>query len=125
MEPGQEMSALRYRIDGILHTAYSKFNAHTYRSVVMRIKLLSNLKLNVMDEPQDGRFTVGLANRDIEIRTSIIPSEFGETIVMRILDPLALKVNLEELGWRPDDLEIVKKLQTKRTHSYHGPHGFR
>lgn len=109
MEPGQEFGALRYRIDGMLHTAYSKFSQHVYRSVVMRIKLLSNLKLNVMDEPQDGRFTVGLANRDIEIRTSIIPSEFGETIVMRILDPLALKVNLEDLGWRADDLVIIKK----------------
>lgn len=109
MEPGQDMNVLRYRIDGMLHAAYSKFNQHTYRSIIMRIKLLSNLKLNVMDEPQDGRFTVGLANRDIEIRTSIIPSEFGETVVMRILDPLALKVNLEELGWRPDDLTIVKK----------------
>ncbi|MCX6788357.1 MAG: GspE/PulE family protein [Candidatus Jorgensenbacteria bacterium] len=109
MEPNQEFGLLRFRIDGILHSVYAKFNMHTYHSIVMRIKLLSNLKLNVMDEPQDGRFTVGLANRDIEIRTSIIPSEFGETVVMRILDPLALKVNLVDLGWRSDDLDIVKK----------------
>lgn len=113
MEPSEDFGALRYRIDGMLHTIYSKFTIHTYRSIVMRIKLLSNLKLNVMDEPQDGRFTIGLDNRDIEIRTSIIPSEFGETVVMRLLDPLALKVNLEDLGWRPDDLAIIKKEITK------------
>ncbi len=109
MEPSEDFGTLRYRIDGMLHTVYSKFTPHTYHSIVMRIKLLSNLKLNVMDEPQDGRFTIGLNNRDIEIRTSIIPSEFGETVVMRLLDPLALKVNLEDLGWRPDDLVIIKK----------------
>ena len=108
MEPVEEFGILRYRIDGILHTAYDKFTPQKYRSVIMRIKLLSNLKLNITNEPQDGRFTIGLSDRDIEIRTSIIPSEFGETVVMRLLDPRALKVNLEDLGWRKDDLTIVR-----------------
>ncbi len=108
LEPTEEFGIVRYRIDGLLHTAYDKFALHNYKSVIMRIKLLSNLKLNITDEPQDGRFTIGLKDRDIEIRTSIIPSEFGETVVMRLLDPLALKVNLEDLGWRKDDLVIVK-----------------
>lgn len=109
MEPANEMSVLRLRIDGILHTAFEKFSPHIYKSLITRIKLLSSLKLNIVNEPQDGRFTIGLSNRDIEVRTSIIPSEYGETIVMRILDPLALKVNLEDLGWRKDDLTIVKE----------------
>jgi len=110
MEPIDEAGILRLRIDGILHTAFDKFSLHVYKSVITRIKLLSGLKLNITNEPQDGRFTIGLSDRDIEVRTSIIPSEYGETVVMRILDPLALKANLEDLGWRKDDLVIVKEI---------------
>lgn len=108
-EPTEEKGILRLRIDGLLHNTYENFSTKTYRSLINRIKLLSGLKLNIMDQPQDGRFTIKLPDRDIEIRTSVIPSEWGETVVLRILDPAALKVNLEELGWRADDLEIIKK----------------
>jgi len=107
-EPGEDFTTIRLRIDGILHNAYEELNGSIYQSLISRIKLLSGLKLNIHDEPQDGRFTIGLKDRDIEMRTSIIPSEYGETIVMRILDPRALKVDLETLGWRKDDLEIIK-----------------
>ncbi len=107
LEPAEEHGVLRLRIDGLLHTAYDRFNPLMYKSIVTRIKLLSNLKLNISNEPQDGRFTIGLTDRNIEIRTSIIPSDYGETVVLRLLDPTSLKVNLEELGWRTDDLAIV------------------
>ncbi|MDP3974930.1 MAG: GspE/PulE family protein [Candidatus Jorgensenbacteria bacterium] len=107
-EPREGGGTLRYRIDGLLYIAYDGFLATVYHSLVTRVKLLSNLKLNVADEPQDGRFTIDLEDRDIEVRASLIPSEYGETAVLRILDPNALKVNLEELGWRKDDLDIVK-----------------
>ncbi len=109
LEPGENENALRLRVDGLLHTIFSEFTALVYKSVVTRIKLLSNLKLNIHDEAQDGRFTIKLSDRDIEVRTSVIPSEYGETLVLRLLDPLSLKANLEELGWRPDDLEIIKR----------------
>lgn len=108
LEPGEQRNVFRLRIDGMLHAAYENFPSSTYHSIITRIKLLSNLKLNVHDEPQDGRFTIKLGGRDIEVRTSIIPSEYGETAVLRLLDPLSLKVNLEDLGWREDDLEIVE-----------------
>lgn len=108
LEPSREISAIRLRIDGLLHSAFDKFDLIKYSSLTTRIKLLSELKLNIRDEPQDGRFTIRLVGRDVEIRTSAIPSEYGETIVMRILDPRSLKVNLEELGWRADDLEIIR-----------------
>ncbi len=108
LEPTEETGILRLRVDGLLHTTYDKLEAAKYKSVVTRIKLLSNLKLNIQDQPQDGRFTITLHDRDIEIRTSVIPSEYGETVVLRLLDPRSLKVNLEELGWREDDLEIVR-----------------
>lgn len=109
LEPGEQRNTLRLRIDGMLHTVFDNFTPSTYHSMVTRIKLLSNLKLNVHDEPQDGRFTIKLAGRDIEVRTSIIPSEYGETAVLRLLDPLSLKTSLEDLGWREDDLAIVRE----------------
>ncbi len=109
-EPKEESRILRFRIDGLLHSAYEGFSENSYKSIVMRIKLLSGMKLNIVNEAQDGRFTIDLKDRDIEIRTSIIPSEYGETVVMRLLDPLALKTNLEDLGWRKDDLDIIKKI---------------
>jgi len=113
LEPKGETNVLRLRIDGLLHNAYENLSTDVYKSIVMRIKLLSGMKLNIINEAQDGRFTIDLKERDIEIRTSIIPSEYGETIVMRLLDPLALKTSLEDLGWRDDDLAIVKKIITQ------------
>jgi len=109
IEPTAGAAAIRLRIDGLLHPAYTELERFMYQSLLTRIKLLSNLKLNIKNEPQDGRFTVDLEDRDIEIRTSIIPSEYGETVVMRLLDPSSLYVNLEELGFRPDDLAIAKR----------------
>ncbi|TSA44574.1 type II/IV secretion system protein, partial [bacterium] len=107
LEPTEKTGDLRLRIDGLLHTVFSEFNPAVYKSIITRIKLLSNLKLNLQDQPQDGRFTISLKDRSIEIRTSLIPSEYGETAVLRLLDPASLKVNLEDLGWRADDLAIV------------------
>ncbi len=106
----QEKSAkVRFRIDGLLHDIFTELPIHTYQAFVSRIKLLSEMKLNVRSEAQDGRFTIGLGDKEIEMRVSIIPAEFGETIVMRILDPSATMVGLPDLGLRPDNLELVKK----------------
>ncbi len=99
---------LRFRVDGVLHDVVGDLPKKNYESLVSRIKLLSNLKINVHGEPQDGRFTISLGTKEIEVRVSIIPSEFGETIVMRVLDPDAINVTMEQLGLRPDDLAIVE-----------------
>lgn len=107
-EPSRTKTKLRLRIDGLLYDAYD-LPPNVYLTLVSRIKLLSKLKLNIHDQPQDGRFTIDLEEKDIEIRTSIIPSEFGETIVLRILDPVLIKVDFEKLGLRKDDLEIIEK----------------
>lgn len=100
--------SLRYRIDGLLRDVLKDLPHDIYRFVVSRIKLLSNLKLNVSDAPQDGRFTIRLKEKDIELRIAISPSEFGEAIVMRVLDPSSIKITLSQLGLRADDLDIVK-----------------
>ncbi len=98
---------LRFRIDGDLQDVLDGLSKDIYRALVSRIKLLSNLKLNVSNAPQDGRFTIGLSGADIEMRVSVIPSEYGETIVMRILDPSAIRITLAQLGLRKDDLAII------------------
>lgn len=108
-EAGEEIVRVRFRVDGLLHDVLSNLPRISYEKLVSRIKLLSGLKINVRNEPQDGRFTINVAGKEIEMRVSIIPSEFGETIVMRILNPDAIKVGLKDLGLREDDLEIVKK----------------
>ncbi len=108
-EPEEHQIKLRLRIDGLLYNVFSEFKKGDYLYLISRIKLLSRLKLNIHNEPQDGRFTIALSGGDIEIRTSILPSEFGETIVLRILDPKAIQVGLSELGFRKDDLEIIEK----------------
>jgi type IV pilus assembly protein PilB len=106
----QEKSArLRLRIDGVLHDVFDNIPPRNYDSLISRIKLLSGLKINIHEEAQDGRFTINLAEKEVEVRVSIIPSEFGETIVMRILDPEATMVGLEKLGVRPDDFKILEK----------------
>ncbi len=96
-------SKLRVRMDGILQEVCN-FDSSKYKSIVSRIKLLSYMKLNVEKKPQDGRFTVLMekeTTEQIEIRVSTLPSEYGETIVMRVLNPKNL-INLEDLGLRKD-----------------------
>ncbi|OGN06460.1 MAG: hypothetical protein A2669_01645 [Candidatus Yanofskybacteria bacterium RIFCSPHIGHO2_01_FULL_48_25b] len=113
-EPTRENTRLRYRLDGVLDdiTAIDK---NSYEKVVNRIKVLSRLKLNVDRSPQDGRFTIREGKADIEVRVSVLPSEFGETIVMRLLDPRTIHGKLEDLGMRPDFLELVKEHLKKPT----------
>ncbi|MGB7958103.1 MAG: GspE/PulE family protein [Minisyncoccia bacterium] len=107
-EAEEKKAKIRFRVDGLLHDV-SDLPLMFYGNFVSRIKLLSEMKINVRNEAQDGRFTINLAGKDIEMRVSIIPAEFGETIVMRILDPSATMVGLPNLGLRADNLVIVKK----------------
>ena len=107
-EAEEKNARFRFRIDGDLQDVIHDFSNELYPFLVSRIKVLANLKLNIRDAAQDGRFSVELGEKNIEMRVSIIPSEFGETIVMRILDPSGLKVRLEDLGFRADDLELIK-----------------
>lgn len=99
---------VRFRLDGRLHDV-TKLDRHAYDRVLSRLKLLSGLKLNITTEAQDGRFSIELKSKEIEMRVSSIPSEFGETVVMRILDPDTIKLTLHDLGLRQDDLEIIEE----------------
>lgn len=103
------LARLRYRIDGELETVIDGISKELYHLVLLRIKLLSNLRINVSNISQDGRFTIALGQLQIELRIAIAPSEFGEAIVMRILDPRSIEITLPQLGLRPDDLAIVQE----------------
>jgi len=108
IEPSSGGGRLRYRIDGELNDIGS-FSDKKISSLTSRIKLISGLKLNVKNEAQDGRFTIKLREKNVEIRTSMIPSEYGETIVLRLLDPETISVEIKELGFRAEELEVVIK----------------
>jgi type II secretory ATPase GspE/PulE/Tfp pilus assembly ATPase PilB-like protein len=108
-EAGEKKGKIRFRIDGILHDVFDDLPPALYRNLISRIKLLSGMKMNIYDEAQDGRFTIALTGKEVEMRVSVLPAEFDETVVMRILDPSATMVGLPDLGLREDNLAIVTK----------------
>ncbi len=113
IEPEEKLVKLRVRIDGVLQNVLS-FDRKIYHSLLSRIKLLAGLKLNVTTRPQDGRFSILVEDTAIEIRASSLPAEFGESIVLRILNPKNL-IDIEALGLRKDLLEIFKR-EIKKLH---------
>ncbi len=108
IEPEEKEVRLRFRLDGILHEVIT-FDHPTYRLINSRIKLLATLKLNVRAEAQDGRFSVGLKDTTIEIRVSLLPGAYGESIVLRLLNPKSISVELPDLGMQPKLLAAVEK----------------
>lgn len=112
-ESGEKKSKLRFRVDGLLHDVFTDIPVKNYGSLTSRIKLISGMKINVRDVSQDGRFTINFGAKEIEMRVSVIPSEFGENVVMRILDPEVAGIGLENLGIRQDDLAIVEMEMAK------------
>ena len=115
IEPEEDYARLRLRLDGVLHDIL-KFDRDTFALILSRIKLLSGLKLNIKTEAQDGRFSVKINDSDIEIRTSILPGAYSESIVLRILNPNSILVKIEELGIEPKLLGILQ-------HEISKPHG--
>jgi len=88
---------IRMRIDGMLHDIGTLPN-EAWHKVISRIKLLSGLKLNVADKPQDGRFTIYLSEDKIEVRVSTVPTSYGESVVMRLLRFSVEALAFEKLG---------------------------
>lgn len=107
IEPEESSSRLRIRLDGVLQDVIF-FEQNIYHTLISRLKLLSKLKLNIADRPQDGRFTVLADDLLIEMRVSSLPAEYGESIVMRILNPKNL-IGLEALGLRKDLYKAFEK----------------
>lgn len=99
---------MRLRIDGLLTDAY-RFDSKIYHLLDSRLKVLSGVKLNV-GRAQDGRFTVLYGSDAVEVRSSFIPGAYGESIVMRILDPKTTQLPYTELGIHP---KLLKRLEVE------------
>lgn len=108
LEPKEETTNLKYRLDGLLYEV-GFLNNKSFNLILSRIKLLSGMKLNIKDIAQDGRFTIRLSQTDIEVRVSLIPGNYGESLVMRLLNPETIGLDLEDLGFRKDALELLDK----------------
>jgi type II secretory ATPase GspE/PulE/Tfp pilus assembly ATPase PilB-like protein len=107
IESEQNSVKIRFRIDGILHDV-ATLDKKIWPKVIARIKLLAKLKINITERPQDGRFTIFLADEKIDVRVSALPTTYGESVVMRLLMSSAVKLTFEKLGLRGkayDDLQ--------------------
>jgi len=99
IEAEEKNIKIRLRIDGVLHEV-AKLPKKDWDKISARMKLLSGLKLNVADKPQDGRFTINMTDEKIDVRVSTIPSAYGESIVMRLLKSSSVGLQFENLGLR-------------------------
>jgi type IV pilus assembly protein PilB len=112
IEPMEDKVELRFRLDGVLRVI-TYFTFDIYKHINTRIKLLSGLKLTINGNPQDGRFSAFLSSEngdsEISFRTSLIPGAYGESIVLRILNPKSIQVKLEELGISAPLYELFTK----------------
>lgn len=108
IEPEQNQVRLRYRLDGVLHDVIN-FDLDTANLLLSRLKLLSGLKLNLKNRPQDGRFSLAMDAKEIEIRASVIPGAYGETVVMRLLNPDTISVPFEALGMEPKLRALIER----------------
>ena len=108
IEPEEKFIRLRYRLDGVL-SEITSLGQDTFALMLSRIKLISGLKLNIHDNSQDGRFSIRLPMGDIEVRVSILPGPYGESVVMRLLNPKSINVPLEELGIPKKLLSVLQE----------------
>ncbi len=108
VEAEAERVMVRFRLDGILHDA-ATLPKDTFRQLVSRVKLISGLKINITDKPQDGRFTVKMPNGEVDMRVSTMPTVYGESIVMRILKQSRSGLTLDEIGLYGDAYTRLKR----------------
>jgi type IV pilus assembly protein PilB len=108
IEPFEKQLRLRYRVDGVLYDSTAPPKS-MQAAVSSRIKIMAALDIAERRLPQDGRFRIKLAGRDIDLRVSILPTVHGEKIVMRVLDKGSLSPSLDALGMDAEDLEKFKR----------------
>src|SRR3989339_403412 len=108
IEPYEKSLRVRYRIDGVLHEV-SAPPKRTQNAMVSRLKIMSNLDIAEKRLPQDGRIKIKVLNKEVDLRISVLPTAFGEKVVMRILDASSLCLDLTKLGFEPESLAIYQK----------------
>jgi len=112
IEPYKSDVQIRYRVDGVLYEVLT-LQRRLHPSVVSRIKVLADLNIAEKRLPQDGRIQIKIGDRDIDIRVSVIPTLFGERVVLRLLDKKSAFLELTELGFSLDALRTFEKLIRK------------
>jgi len=109
LEPLSKVFRMRYRIDGVLHELKAP-PKRLQAAVISRLKIQSNMSISEHRIPQDGRIQTAVGNKLIDLRVSCLPTNHGESIVMRILDKEGLRLGLPELGFFTDDQQTFEKL---------------
>ncbi|MCA9356863.1 type II/IV secretion system protein [Candidatus Nomurabacteria bacterium] len=112
IEPEEKGIRVRYRFDGVLHDIVD-IDSYIYSRIISRLKLLSGMVLNTRAEAQDGRFTFDTGEKEIEIRSSVIPGAIAESIVMRLLDPSVASFSMDKIQLN-EYIESVMRQQLKR-----------
>ena len=108
IEPKDEFTKIRYRIDGVLfETKQSPLKMHP--AVVSRIKIMSNLDISERRLPQDGKIKVSVGDRGIDLRVSTLPTNRGEKVVIRVLDSKSIMRDMEQLGMEPDVMRSFRR----------------
>jgi len=105
IEPDLIKIRVRVRVDGILH-AIREYPLELHPNIVSRIKIMANLDIGERRKPQDGRFEITVAGSSLDIRTSILPLNRGEKVVMRLLDKSKIRINLHELGFGEEQQRV-------------------
>jgi type II secretory ATPase GspE/PulE/Tfp pilus assembly ATPase PilB-like protein len=108
IEAEEKSIVVRLRIDGVLQEAAS-LEKNKWKQIISRMKLLSRVKINITDKAQDGRFTIFFGDSKIEVRSSFLPTAFGESVVMRILRAETVGLPFEELGLSPEAFEKLER----------------
>jgi len=111
-EPFENEYKMRYRIDGILYEMIPP-PKHIAAALSSRIKVMADLDIAERRLPQDGRISLTVQGNPVDLRVSVLPTMFGESVVLRILDRSQLSLDLEKLGLRSQDLQTVRKLISK------------
>ena len=111
-EPFEEEFKMRYRIDGVLYEMMPP-PAHIASAISSRIKVMAKLDIAERRVPQDGRIELNVNNQPIDLRVSVLPTMFGESVVMRVLDRSNVSLDLDRIGLRDDDLRTVRQLINK------------
>ena len=108
IEPMEARVRVRYRVDGILQEGEAP-PKHLQEAVVSRIKVMAELNIAERRLPQDGHFSFKVDETTIDFRVSVLPSSFGENVVLRILDKSQVKLDIKHLGFSPEDLAVLQR----------------
>ena len=108
-EPFEDEFKMRYRIDGVLYEMMPP-PSHIAVAVASRIKVMSDLDIAERRVPQDGRIELVVNGNPVDLRVSVLPTLFGESVVMRVLDRSNVSLDIEKLGMRVDDVELFRQL---------------